>query len=280
MRDLFRAFFFKLSRDLTFRITLIIGAGLSVLLVAMFALIDSFSSSGQHIMCTGNVLFGFSFSPTSNFGLAIPINLISFTVLEFTHGIIRNKIVAGNSKVKIYLSLFLTGLVFTLSLLFIYVGLNTLLGTIIGGFDPYGMAMIGTTQGSITPDFIWKYFIACVLVYITITSFTVFITTLLRNIGPSIPIVIVLSMMLGLVLPMMYQLIPDLQESLGESPFYLNPLQIIGAPPVSYDSGYGALGGTMVISNERMIATTIANVMWTLIFAGFGTLIFVKRDVK
>lgn len=279
MRDLFRAFFFKLSRDLTFRITLIIGAGLSILMVVLFLAIDLLSGTSGHTMCTGNVLFGYSFSPTSNFGLAIPINLISFTVLEFSHGIIRNKIVAGNSKTKIYLSLFLTGLVFTLSLLFVYVGLNTLLGTIIGGFNQYGAAMIGTSTGMLTPDFIWKYFIACVLVYITITSFTVFAATLLRNIGPSIPIVIVLSMILGMVLPMMYQMIPSMRESLGDIPFYLNPLQIIGSPTMESDNVIG-IGGTFALSNKHMIATTIANVLWTVVFAGFGTLIFVKRDVK
>ena len=147
MGNLFRAFFFKLRRDLTFRITLIVGAGLAILMMVLFLIIDNFLGDFDARVCSGQTLFLVSFTPTSNFGLAIPINLITFTVLEFTNGIIRNKIVAGNSKFKIYLGLFLSGLVFALSLLFVYVGLCTLLGTICGGFDPNGLAL-GALSGA------------------------------------------------------------------------------------------------------------------------------------
>ena len=40
MRRLIKAFFFKLSRDLAFRITLIIGAGLAFLMTGLYLLID------------------------------------------------------------------------------------------------------------------------------------------------------------------------------------------------------------------------------------------------
>ena len=136
MAALFRAFFFKLSKDLTFRITLIVGGALAIFYTVIFLLVDSSSGLPIHLMCTGQNLFVVSFSPVQNFGIAIPINLVTFVVLEFTNGIIRNKIIAGNSKAKIFITLFLTGLVFTLSLLFAFVGLSTLLGTIVGGFDP------------------------------------------------------------------------------------------------------------------------------------------------
>ena len=56
MRDLFRAFFFKLSRDLTFRITLIIGAGLAVLMTLLYMVIDKVGLDGIHAYCTGNNL--------------------------------------------------------------------------------------------------------------------------------------------------------------------------------------------------------------------------------
>lgn len=280
MSDLFRAFFFKLRKDITFRVTLIVGAGVALLMTGLYLMIDSFDPSGAHTLCTGNALFITSFNPSSNFGLAVPINLISFTVLEFNHGIIRNKIVAGNSKLKIYLSLFLTGLVFTLSLLFTYVGLCTALGSIIGGFDPYGIGSLGLVSSAlVTPDFIWKFFIANIFVYITITSMTIFFSTLLRNIGPCIPISVLIPIILTTILPIIFQ-IPDVAEAVGDVPLYLNPFQVIGSPTTEYIDYKGSIRAFISIDNKMMIATTVANVLWTAIFTGFGALIFVKRDVK
>ena len=112
MINLFRAFFFKLTKDLTFRITAIIGVGLAIVISLIFFAIDKVSGDdGLFRMASGQNLLITSLSPTQNFGLSVPINLITFTVLEFTQGTIRNKIIAGNSKGKIYASLFISGLI-------------------------------------------------------------------------------------------------------------------------------------------------------------------------
>ena len=273
MANLFRAFFFKLKKDMTFRITLIVGGGLAILMMLLYMLIDSQTiGHGKHLFCTGNNLFVSSFSPVQNYGLAIPINLITFVVLEFSNGIIRNKIITGNSKFKIYLSLFLTGLVFTLSLVFTYVGLCTLLGTIVGGFNPNGVGSVGVSQALLTPDYIYKFFITAVLIYVTMTAFIVFFATLLRNVGPCIPICIVTPMILCFVLPTIITALPNGKE-LAEISSYLNPFHVFASPEIQG-------GGVASISNSMMIATTISNLFWTAVFTGFGTLIFVKRDVK
>ena len=283
MVNLFRAFFFKLRKDLTFRITLIVGGGVAILMMLLYMLIDG---SGDHVYCTGNNLFVTSFNTAQNFGLAIPINLITFVVTEFSFGIIRNKIVAGNSKIKIYLSLFLTGLIFSLSLLFAYVGLSTLLGTIVGGFDPNGIGLLGLASSyynvTLNPEFLWKFVIANILVYISFTAFIVFISTLLRNVGPSIPITILVPILLCTVFPLI-STIPDVAEALGDIPLWLNPFQVIGNP---IKTGYEMVGGNeqffskYIITDTELIATSVCNIMWTVLFVGFGAFIFVKRDVK
>ena len=89
MANLFKAFIFKLRKDLTFRITLIVGAALAVGLSLILFFIDlGLKNSGidDFKLCTGQTLFVMSLSPAQNFGLAVPINLITFTVLEFTQG--------------------------------------------------------------------------------------------------------------------------------------------------------------------------------------------------
>ena len=138
MGRLFKAFFFKLSRDLTFRIVLIIGAGIAFFVTALYLLIDLGIEglAGESIkFLTGPNMLLTSLNPVDNFGLAIPICLITFTCLEFSQGTIRNKIIAGHSKFQIYASLVLSGLVLTFALLIVYTGICTLIGIVFGGFD-------------------------------------------------------------------------------------------------------------------------------------------------
>lgn len=113
MINIIRASIFKLFKDWTFRITLFVGLGLAALLIGIQAGIGQLN--GQSMLLAAA-------SPSSNFGLTVPINLVVFTVSEFTFGTIRNKIIAGHSKFKIYTGLFLTGLVFTFSLMLVYLG--------------------------------------------------------------------------------------------------------------------------------------------------------------
>ena len=195
MARLMRAFFYRISKDITFKITLIVGAGMAVFMTLLYLILQSAIGDGVKMLSGQGMLIS-SFSPAQNFGIAIPINLISFTYLEFSQGSIRNKIIAGHSKAKIYASLFLSGLVFAFSLLLVYVGLCTALGSIFGGFDPNGMAVAGTASIGmiVSPAYLWKFVALALFSYLTIVSFTVFIATVFRNMGPSIPVVMLVIM--------------------------------------------------------------------------------------
>ena len=198
MGRLFKAFLFKLTRDLTFRITLIIGAGFALLIAGLLLLVDltAAAEGGSSHLLTGENMLALSLVPAQTYSLAIPINVAIFVCLEFTQGSIRNKIIAGNSKFTIYLSLVLSGLLFCFALITVYVLICFGLGCIFGGFDPYGEYLLGFGT-TFTPEYLIKLLVASIFVYISIVSFTVFISTTLRNIGPCIPIVIVLLLMLS-----------------------------------------------------------------------------------
>ena len=192
MSRLLKAFFYKISKDITFRITLIIGAGVAVFMIILYLALDLFLDTEGMKMLTGQSMLVTSFSPVQNFGIAIPINVVSFVILEFTQGTIRNKIIAGHSKFKIYASLYLSGLVLALSLLLMYVGVCTLFGTIIGGFDLDVATMVGTGMGAkISAEFIIKYVVIALLTYTSLVSFAVFLATLFRSMGPCIPLVMI-----------------------------------------------------------------------------------------
>lgn len=287
MVNLFKAFLFKLRRDLTFRITLFIGLGIAVLMTLIYlgidlgmkALAEQVSEETDEpykfMFCTGQNLFISSLSPAQNFGIAIPVNLISFTVLEFTQGTIRNKIIAGNSKTKIYFSLILSGLVFTFALIITYSLLCLGLGSIFGGFDINGT----TTSGSLNAEFFWKLVVLSITAYILITVGTIFFATLLRNIGPCIPIVILLILgcyLVSTIFSAVAMLGDEVEfiKTATELLKYLNPLHSIA----SYASSIG--GDKLEIKNDAFIAEIINNLVYTGLFLGFGLLIFKKRDVK
>ena len=295
MGNLFRAFFFKIRKDLAFRITLFIGLGFAILMPTIFFLIDvllSFidGSGGEisHVLCTGQSMLVTSFSPTQNFGLAIPINLITFTVLEFTNGTIRNKIVSGYSKVKVFVGLYLTGLIYTFIFISGYVLICFGLGSAFGGFDPNGTLFSLTSLGgtNITPDFLWKFIVIALLAYTSISSMTIFFSSLFRHIGPSIPVVIVLLLIctgmssIASALNMFSMLgegeEPTVQMQIMQNIYYflkaINPLHSLTV--------YDVEGANVALSWSSFTTAVVNNLIYSGAFFGFGLLIFVKRDIK
>lgn len=293
MKNLFQAFLFKLRKDLTFRITLFIGLGLAVLMTVIYLLIDvginALSDEGgkmAHLFCTGENLLITSFNPAQNFGIAIPINLISFIALEFTQGTIRNKIIAGNSKVKVYLGLYLSGLVFTIALISSYVLLCFGLASAIGGFHPHGNIAGGIlSAGSITPEFIWKFVVLALLAYVTIATVTIFFVTLIRHIGPCIPIVIILifACYLGATMINLFSgfgsddnsLIKGLTVAMKViNPFYsIFVFDSVVVDEMTYEAN-------LVIKWDSFFMEVGNNIVYTAAFLFFGMLIFKKRDIK
>ena len=289
MGRLFKAFFFKLSRDLTFRIVLIIGAGIAFFVTALYLLIDLGIEglAGESIkFLTGPNMLLTSLNPVDNFGLAIPICLITFTCLEFSQGTIRNKIIAGHSKFQIYASLVLSGLVLTFALLFVYTGICTLIGIVFGGFDlsnPIIILTLSITGAYAEPLYIIQMLIIAVVVYIAIVSYTVFFAALFRNIGPCIPVVIIVLMMLALG----GSIVAMIGEVL-ESDTLVNIVKIVD--PLYVISG-GGTDFTYVIENDSakqyvsletgaFVANIINNLVYAAVFFVSGALIFAKRDVK
>ena len=286
MANLFKAFIFKLRKDLTFRITLIVGAALAVGLSLILFFIDlGLKNSGidDFKLCTGQTLFVMSLSPAQNFGLAVPINLITFTVLEFTQGTIRNKIITGNSKTKIYFSLILSGVIFTLLLMISYIGLCVGLGSIFGGFDPKGMVM-GTVNGYVTPEFLWKVGVLALLAYILIAVMTIFFASLIRSVGPCIPIMIILIMMFyfgGTIVSLMDalgEILGDGMKNFFKVIKIIDPLYSLAAFSSVTDTNTGVT--SLAITNTDFWTEVINNAIYIGLFTVGGWLLFRKRDVK
>ncbi len=300
MKNLFISYLYKLRHDLAFKITLIIGGGLALFLTLIYFLLSMLIKVN---MLDGPSMLISSLSPGSNFGLAVPINLITFTVLEFNHGSIRNKIISGHSKANVYTSLFLNGLVFTFALMIVYTllcfGLGSLFGVVTKNILE-GMKndeIVRTGYSEIMPEsmsvyggmYIFKTIVLAVFCYISIVSFTIFFSTLFRNIGPSIPVVILVLVFASSLIPIVL-IIGDRNEGLIWAFRIIDPLfclgagesEVVGQTIVMSPDGMPIIQDITepTITNETFISGICSNVFYAAAFYLGGLFIFKKRDVK
>ncbi len=288
MVRLFTAFLFKLRKDATFKVTLIIGAGVAIFMCLLYFAIDMYAGANYKAF-TGQTMLINSLSPVQNFGFAIPINLISFICLEFTQGTIRNKIIAGNSKFKIYASLFLSGLVFAFALIIAYAGICTGIGAIFGGFDlsKYTLVNLGF-PAVIDWKFIVKTLIIYCLIYVFVTSFAVFVATTFRVVGPAIPVVTV-TLMLAFFGAYLVTFEMSNNETVLNILKFADPLYA----PVGANMEY--FYETVIIEGQEQnvivntvayydqltfIGSFVSTITYSAIFFAAGAIEFVKRDVK
>ena len=300
MKNLFVSYLYKLRHDLAFKITLIIGGGLAVLLTGIYFLLSLLIKVNA---IDGPTMIISALSPGSNFGLAVPVNLITFTVLEFNQGSIRNKIIAGHSKANVYTSLILNGLVFTFVLMIAYVllcfGLGSLFGVItkniLEGMRSDEIARTGYSE--IIPEipsaysgmYIFKMIVLAIFCYISIVSFTIFFSTLFRNIGPCIPVVILVLVFASSLAPIVV-MVGDRNEGLLWAFRIIDPLFCLGANEsevVGQAIGLSPEGVPVVyditeptVTNETFISGICSNVVYAALFYVGGLFIFKKRDVK
>lgn len=269
MNKLIKSSLYKLLRDWTFRITLIVGVALSVFMCLIYLGIDLLDNN-VGMTCNGYYMYTSSLSPTQNFGLTVPINLIVFTIGEFTCGTIRNKIVAGNRKSLIYISLILTGIIFTISLMTIYFALSVGIATIIGGFAGKGP--------KIDYALLYQYPIFALCTYIFIVTFAIFIASLIRSIGGTMPIVIITIILLYFV-----AFIPSIGNMISSSAekttgmiiqSWTNPLFGFGS------LGLAGLGVSSHFDTAGFIASIVTPLYWAVIFVILGIVTFNRRDVK
>ena len=288
MKRLFASYFYKLRHDLAFKITVIVGFGVALFMAILYYGLGKLAETP---MVSGVDMFIISLSPVQNFGIAIPINLITFTTLEFSQGSIRNKIISGHSKGKIYLSLFVDGLILTFLLLGAYSLLSFAFGCMFGGFNiPISESSIpvpGMPSSLRAPDYVWKLVILTILCFTSIISMTVLFSTLFRNIGPTIPVIII-----PLVILYVFGTVIVLVANENETAIWLARIfdPLYGLSAMEFKSMKVTMvieGETVVkdvlgktINTETFVSGIISNLVYSAIFFTIGFFVFKKRDVK
>ena len=278
MFHLLKAFLFKIVKDVSVRVTLIISAALSIFFMVLLLLLDRNQTDPASRICTGQTMMLLSLSPVFGFAIMIPVSLVSFVVSEFSQGIIRNKIIVGNSKLKVYLSLVISCVLYSVVIFSFFVAFSILLGTICNGFNSNGIAVLGLVNwqmGFVTPNYLVRAFVLAIFVQIFVASLTVFLTSLFRAVGPCIPIIIIglfVMTLLSFLLPMSKpEAIPGLRTFV---PLY--GLMDPDKTQVSPDVWIFIFG----LGDEKFNSALLSASAYFLIFGAVGSVIFIRRDLK
>ncbi len=215
MRSLLKADLRRMLKDKLFFIACIIGAGFALLSSVLYLGLNAIVSSvedGMPLFYAKDSLAQ-SFAPLNNFGIAIPIFICIIINKDFSYGTIRNKIICGHSRAKIYLSLFISSTLLTLALILGY--------TIVS----FGVSSI-LLDYSYTTTFLDDigYILATiafgVLGYILLSSFIVFFCTTMKNVG----LAIILYMGIAFFLTLAATALFVCQEMLPQDKKFLSPI--------------------------------------------------------
>lgn len=266
MKNIIKASLFKLFKDLTFRVTLIVGLALAVLLSLLYMVIN-LNTSGPSVIGNGGYMLLTSFTPSQNFGLAIPINLIILIVGEFTYGTIRNKVIVGYRKSYIYFSLFLIGLIFTFFLLTAYTALSVALGCLLNG--GWGNLILGADIG--------KYILVSFCGYIFVCSLSIMLGTAIRNQGAAIGLT-VLILVVCMIATLTVLSSNNGNMNAVKAAFWLIPL---------FSESMTTIGGviapnivTEVLSGELLAASIVSPLIYGAICYLIGNFAFNHSDLK
>jgi ABC-2 type transport system permease protein len=175
MLNLLRADFFKLKKDRTVIVAIIIMFIFSLLNPLTYLILKNMDLTGMpeqfstmYTEISGRVVFLMGFNIFNNSGLILPIMIVLFLAREFSYGTIRNKLITGKTRIQVYLSDLIVGTVYGIVMVTILSVLSLAFGTLILG---YGSAF--------SIGFILKVYITGLIIFIVsfaISTFLIFVT--------------------------------------------------------------------------------------------------------
>lgn len=211
-------------------------------------------------------------------GISFIVNSILFSVAigkEFSYGIVRNKIIAGHSRINIYLSLFISLYIFLFGIAFVSSLAGFITGIIVFPYDADGW-FFNNFVNIISQDF--GNFMLCELYsalgYLFLTAVLCFFTVALDKTALAIILPIILSVLSLFVCALLEGLTPVV----AEYNVFLKDLIIwFNTNNPFYSFVYFNLYGFKLY---QLVAFIINPICWASLITFFGILIFLKKDLK
>ena len=189
--DLYRIFKSKLSF-----VSLILAVAFPLFMSLMYYGIDlmmnALDDTEDVMFSLFNVrtLIASAYSLSDNLGLIIPIFAAIFVSLDLTNGTMRNKIISGASRTKVYLSHLFASMLYNAIIITTYALFTILFGLI---FFDWGVEFAGEE----VTRFIYLVIIGT-MTFIYIATISTLLALILNNVAPAIIFTVLISVGLGL----------------------------------------------------------------------------------
>ena len=276
MSELLKTDFKRVLKDKLLLIVLIIAVVFAmstpllykVLLGGLFGTPD-LTALGINLVAAKTQFFS-AFSLSSNLGIISPVLLAIILCKDFSHGTVRNKIIAGKSRSAVFFSL--------------YVVCATVLWgvTMVYSFLTLGMSLLFFNyQATEFTSADFTYFLQSLLfellVYLFVAAVISFLCVAMKNAGLVTVVYIAVILILTMVAPVL-QIVAGLLSGQGDNELlvkcltFLNRINIFIFPL--------SIGSGTTYEVKDILYFTLVPIVGIAAVTGLGTLIFRRKDLK
>lgn len=273
MINLLKTDLIRVFKDKLFLVLGIIGVAFALVTpitsrIMLFVLELDPSDVAEIVPMTAKSMFFSSFSLSNNFGLIVPILVTIILCKDFSHGTIRNKIICGNRRWQIFLSLFISGTVAMFAAILAHALLTLGVSVLLFKYqaEPFTASDLG-------------YFLLSVLfeaiVYAYVASITAFLCAWAKNSGVAIVCfiaILLISTLVGSISTMALMLIiPEENEAVYNVWNFLSRINIFVNAQIGNGRSY---------STEDVLYILLPPLCFGAITVLSGLFIFNKKDLK
>lgn len=215
---------------------------------------------------TAKGMFFTSFSPSNNFGLILPILTAIILCKDFSHGTVRNKIICGKSRTKVYFSLFLACSILMIGFILVQAIVTLLVSLLMFDYqaDPFTISDFGYLMASIAFEFV---------VYLFISALLTFFVVSMKNAGTAIVMYFVVNFVMLIVgsITQTALLLADTTAASYKFLRFFNDANMFTSL---------LIGGGATYQWKEVLTILLPNISLCGLFIFFGWTIFRKKDLK
>ena len=215
-------------------------------------------------------LFFESFSPGNNMGLIAPLLISIIFWKDFSHGTIRNKIISGQSRSSIILSMYTVCQLVLFGVLFLHALLSMVVSLIFFPYqsEPFAASDIGYFFASLALEF---------LLCMVLSALACWLCCVSNNMG----LVIVGYLAITMILSILLSLLSLGSFALSTSEKWEIPLKIVGFfEDINLYTIAATIGSGRSYSVKQLLYCILPNLVGTAGLMTWGILKFRKKDLK
>ncbi len=273
MTRLLKSDLLRVFKDKLFMISCIIAGAFAIISPLLYKGIFAFMGADEELltmmgaMPTAKSMLFQAFLPGGDLGLILPVLIIIALSKDFSYGTIRNKIIAGHSRVSIFLSLLITSIVVMCSIMLSYALLTFGISLIL--FEYSYVAFSASELGYLLISILFE-----LLVYVTLCTIMCFFCVFMKNTGTSVVMYLATNFLvtiIGSIIMVAFAFADPEKKGVYTILEILNNTNIFTSTLIGSGASY----------SFKDVAYILApNLLFSALFILLGIVIFRKKDLK